>query len=139
MMSKEEKMKAVAEFIESELKCKYRHMSLVLDETKLLKQALEENNKFASKESLSCRAKHLEEVKGCDRRILQKVDEMGVISVFRANLLLRNQIAESGLAEQDEFKDCIVLTGGIRSVWERIVEVDKLMSQRVVGKQSYYE
>ncbi len=139
MIAKEEKTKAIAGFMESELKCKYREMSLVLDYTKDLKAALDTNDKFSASEALTCRAKSLEEVKACDVRILKKAEEVQGLSINQVQRILQGKV-KKGEPETDAlFKDSITLSNGIRNVWERIVELDKMMSKRVMGSKSYYE
>lgn len=118
---------------------KYRHMAEVQQLTKELGQGLSKDDKIVTNMVLEMRGQELEEISACDACIQQLLTgaSQGPRETVEKALGLRpceNECEDNVLLKR--IKDTVQAT---KHIWQQTVEMDKALSKRLAGADSYYE
>lgn len=120
------------------LQKKYGHMVEVERLTEEMAQTLSRNDKVSARLVLGMRGEELQKIMECDKRLF----------LFRENALpkmkdwLRKALNGKNEVSSEEYgkEGALVarLSGNIRSIWEKIMVIDRHMNKRLAGKDSFY-
>lgn len=112
------------------------HLNEVMKVTKELSESLDRNDRVSVNMLLTMRAEELEKVDLTLRGLQEFKEQLGVKTAGDIDALLNGQQIENQMPEMDKIidtaKDC-------RKVLDDIIAVDKRMSRRVAGENSFYE
>lgn len=118
---------------------KYRHMDEVKKLTKELEEGLSKDDRVVTNMVLVMRGKELEEISACDlciQQLLAGADQGSRETVEKALGIksYENECEASVLWKR--IRDTVQAT---RSIWRQTVDMDKVLSKRLAGADSYYE
>ncbi len=120
-----------------QVEAKRKAMLDVFSATKELKEALASDNRMITKETLRKRGQALERAAMCDQMIEQLVAKSEESSKYSFMLLLKGDFKGSGIFDRsvEPLKEQV---SQLILIWNKILELDKDMSQKVAGKTSFY-
>ena len=119
------------------LQRKYGSLNEIQKTTQEMQDALSRNDRVSMEMLISMRQEEIERAADCDRdiRYLLSILEPDKREQFRGWL---NEVTAK---EADGFEAVKIseIASSVKKVLERTIQVDKQMSQRVAGKDSYYQ
>ncbi len=125
------------EEIMPQVEAKRRAMLDVFSATRELKEALLTDNRMVIKEVIRKRGQALERAAMCDQMIEQMVTKSDESAKRSFALLLKGDFNGSGILDKsaEPLKEQI---STLMLIWNKIIELDKEMSQKIAGKTSFY-
>ncbi len=117
---------------------KQQYIKEMYSSTKLLEECMQNDDRQSSKEILKQRAVAMERAIECDKKIHTILKNQKAIKINAFMPLLKGDFKKSSYAEDARFKDVIERVSLMREFWLKIVEIDKKMSTRIMGKSSFY-
>lgn len=115
---------------------KQQVMAAVLERTKEIDGFFMQNNADLADQSLDARMEQIQEAMACDEAIGKLLDGASLAESLKLEKIGRLQIQGMELSEEERllyevYKDT-------QSIASRTVDIDKKISQRIIGKSSVY-
>ena len=122
-----------------EFRKRFRHMDEVYRLTKELADGLSRDDRVSACMVLDMRGKELEEVSECDRHIQIFQSSMQEEEANRLGALLKGEAKEDGFEYPGRWKDLKDIAGKTKAIWSRTMEIDRAISKKMAGADSYYK
>lgn len=122
-----------------EFRVRFRHMDEVCRLTKELADGLSRDDRVSAKMVLDMRGKELEAVNECTRHIEVFQSSMQEEEGQRLGALLKGEAKPDGYEYIGVWKEIRDIAEQTRAVWKRTMEIDRVMSRRMAGKDSFYK
>lgn len=123
--------------IMKKLQRKYGSLNEIQKTTQEMQDALSRNDRVSMEMLISMRQEEIERAADCDRDIRY------LLSILEPDKRerVRGWLNEGTAKEADGFEAVKIseIASSVKKVLERTIQVDKQMSQRVAGKDSYYQ
>ncbi len=123
--------------IMKKLQKKYGSLNEILRTTQEMQEALSRNDRVSMEMLISMRQEEIELAADCDRDIRYLLSVLGPAE----QELAREWLNQGTAKESDGFEAVKIseISSSIRKVLDRTLQIDRMMSQRVAGKDSYYK
>ncbi len=120
------------------LKEQYRHVCEVYNTTKELRDCINSDERTLVKDALKARGIAMEKVSDCRMSIERLARKYHSIDVANFMLLVKGDYEKSGYRQEESFKPIKEQVDLSKIIWSKTVEMDKALSNRLIGKDSYY-
>jgi hypothetical protein len=122
--------------IMKQLQKKYNCINEIYNLTKEVAEALSRDDRVSVQLVLGMRQDEMNKADGCDKAIELLIQSMEMEEQYqiRESLKKNNNIIFEGL----EYKKIMEINNNIRTVVGRCVNLDKVMSKRMAGQDSFY-
>ncbi|MGC4019601.1 MAG: hypothetical protein QM793_10540 [Muricomes sp.] len=123
-----------------EVQKKYRYMGEVQRLTKELGAGLSSDDKLVASMVLEMRGKELERVSNCDSLIQRFLPGAPEDIQDKVNAALRGKMPADIAGEEENvmWQQIVDTVQATKRIWEQTVEIDKILSHRLAGEDSYY-
>ncbi len=108
----------------------------VLKITKELNESMDRNDRVSVQMLLKMRAEELEKVDLTSRKLRSFKEQLGEETGEEIDALLNGKKLNGQLPEMDKVIETV---GNCQKLLDEIISIDKRMSRRVAGKDSFYE
>lgn len=112
------------------------YLNEVLQVTRELNDSMGRNDRVSVQMLLKMRAEGLEKIDGTIRKLQDFKEQLGKETKEEIDRLLSGQQIEDQMAEMNKI---IEIAKSCRKILGDIITIDKRMSRRVAGKDSFYE
>lgn len=111
-------------------------MDSILTTTKDIDVMFSENNSEGADKALDVRMDQIQEAMRCDEEIGRLIDSASLSESLKLEKITKLQIEGMELSKDENI--LYELCRNIRSIADRTVEIDKRVSQKIIGKSSIY-
>lgn len=111
-------------------------MDSILTTTKDIDVMFSENNSEGADKALDVRMEQIQEAMRCDEEIGRLIDSASLSESLKLEKITKLQIEGMELSKDENI--LYELCRNIRSIADRTVEIDKRVSQKIIGKSSIY-
>ena len=133
-------MKELLSVILTEVQKKYRYMNEVQRLTKELGEGLSSDDKLVTRMVLEMRGNELEKISNCDASIQRLFSNTAEDIQERVHAVLRGDVP-ADVPDEDEnemWKQIADTVQATKRIWGQTVEIDRILSSRLAGGESYY-
>ena len=121
------------------MKKKYEKMVEIENITKDIEEALKRNDKVSTDMFMKMRLEVMTEVDGIDGEIYQNIQGGDENQYHYLRNLIRVETQQQAMDTEFEDEKMLMLVSlRVRNVLKNIIEKDKIMNQRLLGKDSFY-
>ncbi len=116
---------------------KYNHMSELLRLTTEMSDVLGRNDTVSAQLMIQMRQDELEQIRRCNRNVIVIQEAVSIEMRNRIGILLKDaekEIETEGF-EEHKLRELFLYSAQLKS---RIIEIDKRISQKMAGEDSYY-
>lgn len=122
-----------------EFRKRFRHMDEVYRLTKELADGLSRDDRVSACMVLDMRGKELEEVSECGRHIQIFQSSMQDAEAKRLGALLKGEAEDDGFEYLGRWKEIKDVAEQTKAIWRRTMDIDRVISKRMAGADSYYK